>query len=96
MKSLMTKFQLSVQITKQGKRFIAWAPAFDLSTSGRTIKEAQQRFDEAVQLFIDELIEANTLDAVLSELGWKKSQRSWVQPKIVKEQMINITVPIMA
>lgn len=89
------KLQLSVQITKQGKRFIAWASSFDLSTSGRTVKEAQHRFEEASQLFVDELIEAGTLEEVLSDLGWKKSQRSWVPPKVVKEEMMNVTVPAM-
>lgn len=95
MSKLQIQLQLSVQITKQGKRFVAWAPAFDLSTSGRTAKEAQRRFEEASQLFVDELIEAGTLDEVLSDLGWKKSQRSWVPPKIVKEEMMNVTVPAM-
>lgn len=89
------KLQLSVQITKQGKRFVAWASAFDLSTSGRTVKEAQLRFEEASQIFIDELIEAGTLNEVLSELGWKKSQQSWVAPKVVKEQTMNVTIPAM-
>ena len=89
------KLKLSIRITKQGKRFVAWAPAFDLSTSGRTVKEAQHRFEEASQLFIDELIEAGTLDEVLSGLGWKKSQQSWVAPKVVKEQTMNVTVPAM-
>ena len=96
MLSYKAKLQLSVQITKQGKRFIAWAPAFDLSTSGRTVKEAQLRFGEASQIFVDELIEAGTLNEVLSELGWKKSQQSWVPPKVVKEQIMNVTIPVMA
>lgn len=95
MPSYKVKLQLSVQITKQGKRFVAWTPAFDLSTSGRTVKEAQLRFEEASQLFVDELIEAGTLDEVLSDLGWKRSQRSWVPPKVVKEKIFNVTVPAM-
>lgn len=95
MSSFKVKLQLSVQITKQGKRFIAWAPAFDLSTSGRTIKEARRRFEEAAQLFVDELIEAGTLNEVLSDLGWKKTQQSWLPPKIVKEHTMNVTVPAM-
>ena len=88
--------KLPVQITKQGKRFIAWTPVLDLSTSGRTIKEAQRRFGEAVRLFMEELIEAGTTEQVLSELGWKRVQRSWEPPKVVKHQTVNVSVPMMA
>ena len=58
--------KLPVQITKQGKQFIAWAPALDLSTFGRSVAEAQRCFHEAVDIFVEELVEAGTVNRVLT------------------------------
>jgi len=38
------KFELSISIIKEGNAFIAYSPAIDLSTSGKTIEEAKKRF----------------------------------------------------
>src|SRR3989344_2725929 len=68
MSPYQVQLKLSMQITKQGRRFVAWTPALDLSTSGRSGAEAKKRFAEAVQIFIEELIEAGTVDEVLRGL----------------------------
>lgn len=88
--------KLPVQITKQGKQFIAWTPALDLSTSGRSIAEAQRRFHEAVDIFLEELVEAGTIDRVLTDLGWKRLARSWESPKIIKQQTVKVQIPAAA
>ena len=96
MSPYQVQLKLSVQITKQGGRFVAWTPVLDLSTSGRTETEAKKRFAEAVQIFIEELVEAGTVDEVLRGLGWTKSQQSWMPPRVIKEQTLSVTVPAMA
>ncbi|MEK7636828.1 MAG: hypothetical protein AAB402_00355 [Patescibacteria group bacterium] len=45
---------LPVSILREGKRFIAYTPALDLSTSGKTFDQAKQRFAEAAELFFEE------------------------------------------
>ncbi|MEK7537372.1 MAG: hypothetical protein AAB619_00155 [Patescibacteria group bacterium] len=45
---------LPVSILREGKRFIAYTPALDLSTSGKTFEQAKQRFEEAAELFFEE------------------------------------------
>lgn len=47
---------LPVSVLKEGKRFVAYAPALDLSTSGKTYEEAKERFEEAVTLFFEETV----------------------------------------
>ena len=91
---LQAKFQL--QIFKQGKQFVAYTPALDLSTSGRTEKEAKARFSEILDIFFEELVEAGTLDVVLKNLGWQKERSQWQPPKIVSHQEIKFSIPQMA
>ncbi len=89
-------FNLPVVITKQNKRFVAYTPALDLSTSGKTEKEVKSRFVELANIFLEEIIEAGTADYVLSELGWKKIQKKWTPPKIISSQSIGFRMPTFA
>lgn len=87
-------FNLPVVITKQNKRFVAYTPALDLSTSGKSEKEVKMRFVELANLFLEEVILAGTVDDVLSELGWKKTQKNWNPPKIISSQSIGLQMPV--
>ncbi len=89
-------FQLPVVITKQGKRFVAHTPALDLSTSGKSVKDVQKKFDEAVQLFFEEIVEMGTVNEVLSELGWHRVQQTWNPPQVVSAESIGVRIPALA
>lgn len=95
----MKKFaqiKLTVNILKQAKRYIAYSPALDLSTSGRTEKEAKRRFGEASLLFIEELDKAGTLTDVLRELGWHQTKKQWSPPMVVSQEAVGVRVPVAA
>lgn len=96
MHKLAFEGKLSVVIMKQGKRFVAHSPALDLSTSGKSEKDARKRFQEIVQVFFEEVIEAGTLKKVLTELGWQMKNNHLEPPTIVSKGSINVRVPIMA
>lgn len=74
--------KIPVLFFKEGKKVIAYSPAFDLSSCGDTEEQARKRFAEAVSLFIDELTSMGTLGEVLEECGWQKAsrRRSWAPP----------------
>ncbi len=95
----MKKFaqiKLTVNVLRQSGRYIIHSPALDLSTSGRTEKEAKKRFEEASLLFIEELDKAGTLNDVLRELGWRQAQKQWSPPKIISQEAIGVRVPVAA
>lgn len=73
--------------------YVAYTPALDLSTSGKTHKEVQKRFNEIVDIFFEEIIERGTLDEVLAGLGWEKVRREWVPPTVISHtiQPMNIS-----
>ncbi len=96
MKKPELNFTLPVLITKQNKCFVAYTPALDLSTSGKTEKDVKKKFVEIVEIFLEELVEANTIDDVLSEFGWKKVQKKWSPPKVVSSNFMGIKVPAIA
>ena len=75
---------------------MAYSPILDLSTSGKSIKDVQKKFTEAVQLFLEEITAAGTIHDVLTELGWKKVQKNWNPPKILSSASLGITIPAFA
>lgn len=92
---MLFQAQLPVQIFKQGKRFIAYTPVLDLSTSGRSEKEVKNRFHELVQIFFEELEEKGTIEEVLSSLGWQKGKTQWQPPHIANEK-VSVSIPVTA
>ena len=86
-----------VNIFREESQFVAYCPVLDLSTSGKTFEEAQGRFQEALDLFIEDLIEQDTLDDVLASYGWHKVEQPkphWVPPQLVRsiEQETSISL----
>jgi predicted RNase H-like HicB family nuclease len=65
---------LAVTIFREGKTFIAYSPALDLSTVGKTFQEVQSRFQEMIDIFFDELRERGTLTEALLDLGWEQTK----------------------
>lgn len=90
---------LAVTISRHGKQYIAYAPALDLSTSGKSVAEVKRRFEEIVPLFIQELEDAGTTAEVLTELGWQKgggSHRSparWQPPEVMNREF-EVRIPL--
>lgn len=65
----------------------------DLSTVGDTFEEAQQRFEEAVQIFFEEITVKGTTEEVLVSLGWQKIKKQLVPPQIVSTQTKQFSIP---
>lgn len=93
MKGQESAFTLSIVILKEGTRFIAYAPALDLSTAGKTGKIAKERIIEAATLFFEEIDRKGTTEEVLSELGWQKGKKEWRPPLLVSRESQSLRVP---
>lgn len=65
-------FQVSLPyvVKKRGTWFISSCPVLDVSSQGRTGKEAQENLIEALQLFLVSCYERGTLSQVLRESGF--------------------------
>jgi len=74
---------------KEKGSFVAFSPALDLSTCGKTFEEAKKNFSEALDIFFEECIEMGTLHEVLESYGWEKSGKNgWKPPAYIGEDRI--------
>jgi len=92
--ALRVDFKLSVIFIREGKRFVAYAPAIDLSTSGRNFEEAKRHFEEAAEIFFEEISRKGTLNDALLDLGWAKQRNTWQPPMVVSQGLETITIPV--
>ncbi len=84
---------IPVVFMKEGKKTIAFSPALDIATFGKTMPEARRNFEEAISLYLEELTERGMFDEALRELGWKKIDAEWQSPvKITK--VVSISLPL--
>jgi len=87
----MIKSKIPVCFLKEKNSFVAYSPAVDLSTCGRTLEEAKKNFVEAFDLFIEECIDMGTLGEVLESCGWiKVNRKKWKPPVIVGDDRVEI------
>jgi predicted RNase H-like HicB family nuclease len=67
------KFYLNVevQLIEQGDFIVAYCPSLELSSFGKTKKEAKTMFEEALDLFVKDTSDNNTFNSALLDLGWQ-------------------------
>ena len=86
--------RIPVLFFEEGDKIVAYSPALDLSTFGKTEEQARKRFAEASMLFITEIMEMGTIDEVLEECGWHRmtSKHAWVPPiyRKCEEELVQI------
>lgn len=87
--------KLPVSILKEGRKFIAYSPALDLSTSGKTYNEVKKRFAEIVDIFFEEIGKKGVLEESLKELGWTKIQARWQPPILISQESEAVNVPVI-
>jgi hypothetical protein len=87
------QFNLPVSIIREGDSFIAYTPALDIFTVGDSFEEAQKRFNEAVEIFFEEITANDTVDEALTELGWQKHNNELIPPIVVSNMTQKFSIP---
>jgi len=89
-------FSLPISVFKEGKTFVAYSPVLDLSTCGNSLEQARAMFQEATEIFMEELDRKGTMDEVLPSLGWQKIDSNWQPPTEVSHQTRKFSLALKA
>ena len=76
--ALSVEVQVDVVLIKDGKYYVALCPSLNVSSYGKTEKEAKLAFNEALEIFITETDKRGSLEKELLKNGWILQQ----QPKL--------------
>jgi predicted RNase H-like HicB family nuclease len=83
----------TVQVWKEGKIYVAYAPDLDVSSCGDKLGETKSRLREAVELFLEEAARMGTLQEILSEAGFEKRGTTFRPRRILAHEKIHLAVP---
>lgn len=86
--------QLSVpiEVFKEGDVYVALASHLNVSSFGDSIDDARESLKEAILAFLEECAEIGSLDQVLEESGFSRSEGSWQPRKPVLEESLALAV----
>jgi hypothetical protein len=91
----INSINLTVQFIRHKDGVIAYAPSLDLSTVGKTLAKSQRMINEAVSIFIEDLVSRGNLKEVLLGLGWVQHRSTWNPPRTIKEKSISLRLPTL-
>ncbi len=66
--------QLDVLFIKEDNYIVAYCPALEISSYGKTQTEAKAAFETEIKIFIDESSKNGTLEKYLLKQGWTLQQ----------------------
>ena len=67
------EIQVSILVRKEGNQYASWCPELDVASCGDTIEGACDNVDDAIDLYLDTLVEEGELFKVLRERGFVPS-----------------------
>ncbi len=85
--------EIPVEIFKEGEFFVAYSPALDVSTSAKSLSKVKQRFDELVNIFLEEEHTHDRLETTLQKLGWQRKDDYLHPPELVEQSILTVQLP---
>lgn len=88
------EFALQVNVFKEGKYYIAYSPALELSTQATDYSKVLERFNEIVEIFFEETSKEGNTQKALLQLGWSNKKGKLISPTPIATIVQNIQVTI--
>ena len=83
----------TVQVWKEDKKYVAYAPELDVSSFGDSVAHAKARLREAVTLFLEGASRLGTLEEILSEAGFENRGTIYHPRRVLAREKVRLAVP---
>ena len=85
----------TVRIWREGEQYIAHAMPLDVSSWGLSPDEARRAVDEAVRGFVATCADMGTLEEVLEESGYQRSEgKGWQSPQWIAVERREVAIGV--
>ncbi len=81
-----------IEIFKEGDVYVALSPELNVSSFGDTIEDAKKSIKEAIGAFVEECERMGTLEEILEESGFSKTNNSWKSRQPVAEENLALAL----
>ena len=88
----MQDFSFDTHIFKEGKTYVAYVPALDISSCGDTDEEVRGNIRAAVRGFLAASADLGTLGEILEEAGYRREGDDWRAPEFVSLDRLTMSI----
>ncbi len=88
----MQNFNIKVEVFREDDLYVALCPSLNVSSYGESIEEATKSLIEAVEAFIEECVNMDTLEDVLEESGFIKINEIWQPRQAINEESLALAI----
>jgi len=80
-------------VFEEGNAFVSYCPKLDVSSCGKDVEEARANLKTAVRLLLEEAAKMGTLEEILDEAGYKRSDgEAYRPPRLVATEAMTVTL----
>jgi predicted RNase H-like HicB family nuclease len=88
----MQHLNIKMEIFKEDDSYVALCPSLNVSSFGETMEEAKASLVEAVEAFVEECAEMGTLEEILEESGYVRTDQDWLPRQAVSEERVALPI----
>ncbi|HBT88993.1 hypothetical protein [Desulfobacter sp.] len=88
----MQNINIKVEVFREDDLYVALCPLLNVSSYGESVEEAKQSLIEAVEAFVEECLDMDTLEDVLEESGFIKTNEIWQPRQAIKEENLALAI----
>lgn len=88
----LPKLTFTVQIFREGKKYISFNPELRVASCGKTLDEAKNNLPDAIRGFLLSAHKKGTLADILEEAGFVKQKKSWRDPHFISFDRLTVAV----
>jgi predicted RNase H-like HicB family nuclease len=88
----MQDFSFDTHIFKEGKTYLAFVPALDISSCGDTDEDVRRNIRDAVRGFLAASADPGTLGEILEEAGYRQKGDDWSAPEFVSLDRLTMSI----
>jgi predicted RNase H-like HicB family nuclease len=88
----MQRLNIKVEVFKEDDLYVALCPSLNVSSYGESVEEAKKSLIEAVEAFVEECMDMDTLEDVLEESGFITINDVWQLRQAIKEESLALAI----
>lgn len=87
------KIEFDSVVFEEGNAFVSYCPKLDVSSCGSDLDQARMNLKTAVRLFLEEAEKLGTLEEILDEAGYQRSDgEGYRPPRLVATEAMTVTL----
>ena len=92
MKTVVNNLTFTIQIWKEGSKFVSYNPELKVASCGDDIQEAKNNLRDAISGFLKSARKMGTMQDILEEAGFIYKKQRWFTPELLVMDRLSLAL----